>query len=290
MRKSRPAFLGGMLVVLIYLSGILFLVSSCTPSQDILIEDGQTQAASIEGWALLAEKDDYSDVPEEGDLPINYVNLDRLHGLLSESGWQEDNIHELREYDRQTLRQELVWLAENADEDDVVLFYISGHDSYIREGLEWESFIADDWGAIVSDKRLMIVDACRAASFMDVLDGDPQITIATVGRDELAWSGLPEEGLPIIGSVFVNYFVAAFDDLSADFDADGLVSVQEAAGFAELRQREYMHEVVFSVPGLIDLFHQHDYFPDEDPAYPHVIMDDGVGEAVFLDLGLNRIP
>jgi 7,8-dihydropterin-6-yl-methyl-4-(beta-D-ribofuranosyl)aminobenzene 5'-phosphate synthase len=90
--------------------------------------------------------------------------------------------------------------------------------------------------------------------------------------------------LPIIGGVFTHYFAAAFNDPDADTDGNDLVSVQEAALMAEDQQRAYMHEVVFAMPEFVKMYHDIGAFPDEDPAFPDVLMDDAIGEPLYLQL------
>ncbi len=240
--------------------------------------------SEIERWAVLAEKDDYSDIPGEQNLPVDYINVDQLKQLLLENGWDESHILDLREFSKDDIEQSLQWLAENADDVDTVLFYITGHDTYLNDFLEWGNLFPHRWAEIPSNSRILIVDTCRAATFTQLIDDDPRphISIAVVAEDEFAWSGLEEEGLPIIGSVFVHYFVAAFSDLRADADDNGMISVQEAVQMAEIEQRNYMHDVVFKVPELIDIYHQHGAYPDQDPDFPHVILDDAIGESVYL--------
>ena len=90
--------------------------------------------------------------------------------------------------------------------------------------------------------------------------------------------------MPIIGAVFTHYFTAALDNPDVDADGDGLVSVQEAVLTAEEQQRAYMHDVVLVVPEFVDMFHAEATAPEEDPDYPHVIMDDTIGEPLYLAL------
>ncbi|MBC8504278.1 MAG: SUMF1/EgtB/PvdO family nonheme iron enzyme [Chloroflexi bacterium] len=238
----------------------------------------------FERWAVLAEKDDYSDVPGEQGLPIDNINNEQMKNLLLNEGWEESHILDLREFNQNDIHQALVWLSENADENDIALFYITGHDSYLNDYLEWDNFFPQRWSEIPSNNRILIVDTCRAATFIQPIAEDPRphLSIAVAAEDELAWSGLEEEGLPIVGSVFVHYFVAALSDLQADSDADGFISVQEAARMAETEQRNYMHNVVFNVPEFLAIYHQNGAYPDQDPDFPHVIMDDAVGEPVYL--------
>ena len=78
------------------------------------------------------------------------------------------------------------------------------------------------------------------------------------------------------------------DAYNADTDGDGLVSVQEAALMAEELQRAYMHDVVLVVPEFLEMYHSIGVFPDEDPTFPDVILDDALGEPLYLDLDNYR--
>lgn len=239
----------------------------------------------VQGWAVLAEKDDYSDV-DMTDLLVDHIDIVQLRQALEEAGWDPDHIHELPEFDRDTLQDGLDWLEENGDENDVVFLYVAAHGSYLRDVLLWSDFFAAEWGQISSQRRLLVIDSCQAANYTDAVSADPapHLSIAAVAGDEYGWAGLEEEGLPIIGGVFTHYFAAAFSDPTADTDGDGFVSAQEAASLAETQQRAYMHDVVFAVPEFIAMYHEIGSYPDQDPDFPHVIVDDTIGEPLYLTL------
>ena len=209
-----------------------------------------------------------------------------MRQTLEDAGWAADQIHDVREFTRETLRDELNWLAEHADGDDIALLYVAAHGRYLRDMVAWNDFFAADWAAIPSSRRLLVIDSCQAANYTGAATGDPQpyVSIAAVAGDEYGWSGLEEEGLPIIGGVFTHYFAAAFEDPEADTDGDGFVSAQEAALMAEGQQRAYMHEVVFAVPEFVKMYHDGGTFPDEDPSFPDVVVDDAIGAPLYLAL------
>ena len=251
------------------------------------IPDNSSQGGDgvVQGWAVLAEKDNYDDVYMT-NLPVDYIGITQLHQLLLDSGWQETQVHEAREFDRESLIAELDWLAENADQDDLVFVYVAAHGSYLREVLRWSDFFGREWGEIPSHQQVLLIDSCQAEEFADAVanDSEPYLSIAAVASDEYGWSGLEEEGLPIIGGVFTHYFTLAFQDPEADTNRDEQVSAQEAALRAETQQRIYMHEVVFAVPEFLEDYHAAGIYPDQEPEFPHVVMKDTIGEPVFLEL------
>jgi hypothetical protein len=237
----------------------------------------------VEGWAVLAERDFYEEYGM-ADLPVDYVNMERVHTLLTRMGWDEDHILELREFDQENLRDALGWLADNAGEEDIAYLHVSAHGIFLHEVVHWTTFFPPYWAAIPSQRRVLTLNCCRGAIFTGAVNADarPHLSIAATGREEDGWAGLEEEGLPIIGEVFTYYYVEAFDTPGADSDGDGAVSVQEAAAYAEAEQRSYMHDVVFEVPEFEAAF-RNAGFPVDDPDYPHVVVDDTIGEPVFLD-------
>lgn len=245
----------------------------------------------VEGWAVLAERDKYE--PQfKPDLLVDYIDITRMRQVLDNSGWNPDHVHELREFNRGTLKVELDWLEENADENDVVLMYITAHGYYLRNGLGWGNFFAGEWEQIPSQRRLLIVDSSFAASFTNAVTSDPspQLSIAAVDENEHSWKGLEEENLPIIGGVFTYYFSTALNDPNADANGDGMVSVLEAALMAEEQQRAYFHDVVLVVPEFVDMLHTEAIAPERDPTYPHVIVDDAIGKPLFLTLNAYPQP
>lgn len=256
---------------------------SATPT--VTLPSRQAGDGVVNGWAVLAEKDNYDDV-KMTNLPIGYTNTLQLRQVLTEFGWQASRIRELREFDRSSLHQSLEWLAQNADADDMVLLYVAAHGKYMTDVVKWSDFIAADWAAVPSQKRVMVMDTCQAGGLTAALKGDarPYLSIAAVAQGELGWSGLEEEGLPIIGGVFTHYLAAAFSNPQADADGNGQVSVQEAARLAETQQRAYMHNVVLAVPEFLEGYHKLGSFPERDPDFPHMIVDDKMGQPVYLKL------
>lgn len=240
----------------------------------------------VEGWAVLVVKEDYRDVGMS-DLTTGFINLYQIRALLGYSGWRDDHILELRDdFGRGELREALVWLASNTDQNDVALLYILGHGSFLSDHLDWDGFFAEDWASVDSERRVLIVEACEAGAFTAEIKGDPgpYLSVAAVDADEFGWVGLWEEGLPVIGGVFSHYFVAAFSDPTVDTDEDGTVSVQEAALSAEGKQRAYLQDVVLAVPEFLEMYHELGALPEEDPDFPDVILDDALEEPLYLAL------
>lgn len=151
-------------------------------------------------YAVLAEKDSYSDVGMTS-LLVDYIDIKRLRGALEQMGWPAEQIHELKEFDQDSLKTELDWLEENSDANDLVFFYVTGHGTYLRHNINWNSFFPDEWAQIASHNRVLVVDSCSAAEFTNPIKADPNphLSLAAVDEDEYGWKGIKEEGLPIVG-------------------------------------------------------------------------------------------
>ena len=246
---------------------------------------------SVQGWAVLVAKEDYSDTGGT-DIETGFLNLYQLKAVLDYYGWQEDHILEIRDRVGITeMREALGWLAQVSDQDDVVFLFMQAHGSYVREELDWQAFFPNEWANIPSNRRVLVIDACQANEFTSATSGDnrPQLTIASSADDEFSWAGLWEEGKPIIGGVFSHYFISAFTDPTADIDVSGQISIQEAAYAAQQPLREYMHAQIFTVPEFLEGYHSYGVYPESDPNYPHVIVDDQLGEPIYLDLKVYQL-
>ena len=261
--------------------------SGATSEKQVLKSlDSPLDEQGVQGWAVLVAKEDYSDTGSV-NLETGFLNMYQMRALLDYYGWQDDHILEIRDnFGVDEIREALDWLEAVADQEDVVLFYIQGHSSFLREDLDWQSFFADEWEDILSQYRILVVEACQAAEFTEVTSNDPnsQVTIASVAANEIGWAGLWEEGMPIVGGVFSHYFIEAFTDPTADLDDDGIVSIQESASVAGNKQRKYMHENIFNVPEFLEQYHANGIYPQENPDFPSVVVTDAIGEPVFLDL------
>ena len=152
-------------------------------------------------WALLFAVGVYKNNPDQ-DRPSMLKAVEDFYNVLLDSPqWQEDNIHKVTASDatRSRLLQELVWLSKNADNEDMVIVYLTTHGSPLKdfegnyidlppkdeadgademlvmyEGFDiWHEFIWDDllnlYLSKINSKGLcLIVDSCYSGGFNDV--------------------------------------------------------------------------------------------------------------------------
>jgi len=199
-----------------------------------------------EGWAAILEMDEY---PEGwSDLPCGYADAQRWNATLRELGWQNHHMMVVTgELNRSVAQEAVSFLAGNSDENDVAFLFIFAHGEWFRSRLDWNSWFPALWMSIPSRNKLVVISCCSAAEFTEPLQDDPapHLSVAAVEKDELAWAGLPEEGLPIVGEVMSYYLAESLLNSSADTDSDGDVTVEEAFAHAAPRCRNYLANVVF---------------------------------------------
>lgn len=235
-----------------------------------------------EGWAVLMDMNEY---PGMSDIPTNHIDARKWNTTLHTLGWQSHHILIINgELNRSIGEWVLSFLSLNADENDVVLFFIFAHGNYITENMEWHSWFPILWSQLASQNKIVMVSACSAGSLIAPLSEDtsPHVNLGSARANEYAWAGLPQEGLPIIGEIFNHFFTAALLNSSADLNENGDVSVEEAFSFAAPQSRTYINDVVFPT------------FPDFEQlcnsSAPHPVIDDSYSGEFSLVVESGNAP
>jgi formylglycine-generating enzyme required for sulfatase activity len=253
------------------------------------------QAASgdgiVEGWAVLAAQEHYEGLSLAEDQEAGFGYLDKLENALVQAGWNTDHIRTIRdEVDRESVSEAVHWLAENADEDDLALFYYSGQSKYLDLYLRWHAFFPPLWAQVIG-LRVLVMDTCSGEYFARAVSGDRQggLAIGSADGGQCGWFGLIEDGTEITGPAFTNYFVATLEEPAADIDGDGWVSIQEATLYVDPMRRAYIQENIFPVePFRRRFFASWEDRSTEGLNYPSVWLRDQMGEPVILNLEAYR--
>jgi hypothetical protein len=217
----------------------------------------------VEGWAVLMETNDFPG--GYTDLPVNFVDVERVEAMLQYHGWQKSHILIKKDNITTQAVREGVEYLQRADENDIALFYIWSHGGYLRYDLTWNSLFPPLWDSIASEKRILIIDSCYAGSFLPE-SKRPYIGIGSVSPEELGWAGIPEENLPITGYVFTYFFCQSTRGISVE---EGFEKTIPQVG-------QYMQEVVY--PAFKEV-----YPPQYYPLYdPHPVLKDSYPGELFL--------
>jgi len=252
--------------------------------------DVKAGPSRVEGWAAILEMNEF---PEGwSDLPVEFIDSERMQTALFSLSWHSDHMYIMHDNLTVSVVQEAVeWLADNSDHDDVALLYIFTHGMWMRNVLLWNDWFPVEWEKLNTSKKILMADTCHAEEFTDSIKDEASlhISLACCSADEVAWAGLEEEGLPIIGSVWNYYFTEALCNSTADSDENGFVSVEEAFNFSTPLMQEYMSETVFTVPEFLESYHDIGIYPENYDVYPHPVIDDQYPEQLYLNLSYYEL-
>jgi len=234
-------------------------------------------------YAVILEQNDFPH--PYSPLAVDFLNSQKLEAFFQKAGIPEKNIYTRRNgVTQKGISNAFSWLNSRTSPSDTVFFYIFAHGFYIDEYLEWETGFTPLWLSIPAAKKILAVDACFGGRFIESItrtDADFGILIASCSSDELSWCGLEHEGLPVLGSSWLHFFLQAAEDHNSDTNKDGQISLQEAFlnGIGPLQ--DYMMNTVYSVPEFLKGIHQYGVFPELMEGYPN---------PVFISSGSGEIP
>ena len=152
-------------------------------------------ANGVEYWAVIAGVSDYAD-PSIPDLSYSDDDANDIYNsLLNYDNWEANNIMLLIDSDatKANIHGAIDWMKTNADDNDICLFFFSGHggwsedvppfdeydgwDEYIcpYDSTHWfEDNIRDDeldaWMTPIEAKKIVILDTCFAGGAYRVTD------------------------------------------------------------------------------------------------------------------------
>lgn len=199
------------------------------------------QGSESECWAVIIGVADYQYID---DLWYCDDNAQDLYEQLAPI-WGEDHVKLLvnSEATKANIEDAIChWLGPREDEDDVVLFFFSGHGlseylapydaltySYANDIRSGE---LDSWlDALDSNKVVVILETCHAGSFLNDLSGSGRVILAACEANEGAW-----EARALEHAVFFYWILDAFDNLErADTNGDYEISAEEIFCYASFR-------------------------------------------------------
>lgn len=149
----------------------------------------------IQYRAVLIGINDYPG--EDGDLPysVNEINSFRKT-LIDGKNWNEINIQTIlnNQATINNINSSINWLSENADENDVSIFYYSGHGSrdlnneylFVYDGVISDVEI-DEKLDNINGRVIVILDSCYSGGFVEDLKGYKRIVMAACGENNLTY-------------------------------------------------------------------------------------------------------
>ena len=223
---SKSLVLGVVILLLIvaFGAGNVYGINSLTriKQTQIIQKNHQTElmdhekTSDTEYWALLFAVGIYLNAPGQ-DRPSMLVAVENLYNVMLDSPqWKEDHIHKVTGSDclRPRLIKELNWLINNADEDDMVLVYLTTHgnrltdkngnpvdippkdeadgsdeilamyDGYVNKySYIWDDLLNYYLNKLKSKGLCLIVDSCYSGGFNDVSNEFTSSNSVTVSQE-----------------------------------------------------------------------------------------------------------
>ena len=234
----------------------------------------------IEYWGVIIGISNYNG--QKNDLPVSSTHLKKLYTtLLTSSNWEEDHIQLLLNEDahQENILAALDWLANQSDENDIVLFSFQGHGSSIEDDNEdeidgydegivaWEGIdglIIDDvldskFDMISHNGLFLIFHSCLSGGLLDIKQKPSQYTkslqtdITDINRVILVSS--QDQGLALAFPSITRqlaYGLQGPADLQNNGNTgNGIITAEEAATFAQNRINTIILGLVLLFPPAI---------------------------------------
>jgi hypothetical protein len=237
MQKTLKHFLIALLVSAFALALLLMPVQAPPPAY--------AQGDGVEFWAVIAGVSDYMEL---NDLDFCHSDAEDLAAELGPV-WGEDHIQLLTNADatQGNIASAITdWLAPREDDNDVVLFFFSGHggrnilcpydsliDSYANDIYTYD---LNSWLEVLdSPNIIVIIDTCMSGSFVREAAGSGWVVMSACAANEEA-----QEDHGLRHGVFAYYILEAFREFeTADANGDYELSIEEIFNYAQPRTTEY---------------------------------------------------
>ena len=226
------------------------------------------------GWAVLMEHNSFHG--RYPDLPVGYINSTRMLTALVRHGWPADHILLMRDArSPKALSDAVSWLASHARPGEIAVFYVASEYQYLERDLGWNRVFPRLWQTIPTSHRVLIAETCYAERFTDAASSVSGLGLPAVGRQELDWWGVRDQGGLIRGGTFTFFLAGA---LAAQPDGAPL-DFSEAFTHAVAGAQEYLRTMIARTSGALDAFHAQGSFPERQATFPNPRLVQGVDNA-----------
>ncbi len=218
--------------------------------------DSNTETDASEGWVLIIGAYDYQGF--QNDLTGPAYDTQLVSEIFTDYySVSEDNIHILSggsSVSYEAISVEFAWLAENADSNDYVVIYYSGHGSsgdsetvddneslYLPDSSSVYQSDIEGWlNTINTDTdKVLILDSCYSGGLLDIANNvSNTAVIASTSYNMTAWDAVesyyPQGNRFRGGGVFATWLNYGIMSGNADSDDNGYVTLLEAFNYADL--------------------------------------------------------
>ncbi len=194
-------------------------------------------------WVLLIGIEDYSSFPSATNLDYCIDDVSIFSELFN-TGYNVPNsqIHRLLDSNATITNfdDQIEWLGSNADSNDAIIIYFSGHGGQVNDtnGDEvdgkdefialYDTLLIDDalkarFNQILSGQFMIFMDSCNSGGFLEEIAGTNRLVISSCDEDEFSY-----ENSQLGHGVFSYFLQLSLRDISNDLNNNGIVSFYEA--------------------------------------------------------------
>jgi hypothetical protein len=176
---------------------IIFFVTLVVLVTSFILPSIPAQAVDTpEYWGVIVGITDYQSI---NDTHYGAENAREIYDIFGPA-WGEDHTRMLTDSEarKADILDAIVWMADNADADDTVLFDFSGHGSsggYIcpyDSAAPYSSLISSAelvsaFQQVKANKIVIILDSCYSGAFRNALSGLDRVLLLATRPDEVGW-------------------------------------------------------------------------------------------------------
>jgi len=217
-------------------------------------------------WALLVGISDYSDVCSYGDLSWCHKDVADMYNLLTSNGWTPSHIKVLvnSSATAANIIAGIAWLK-SVSAKGMALFYFSGHGSFFADkwsvpdkdepqdqclvpydgdtsaykNLLFDDSLKEYFSGFKAAQTVIMLDCCYAGGIIDECGVDGRLIMAACKSNEMSYEGGNRGAtIPIQNGVYTYVVLQAMSG-AGDANGDGVVSLDEAACYAEIHSRDW---------------------------------------------------
>ena len=200
---------------------------------------GEEPDGVVNRWVVIIGINDYEDPGT--DLWFSVEDAQDMKNVLISHGWKSDHIKILlnSEATGSNIRSAIRWMDSKEDEDDIVLFFFSGHGFYGNSiavypwNLFYMSRLDENMDKLGSKNMVLIFNSCFSGGFKNYLAQSGRVILMSSKSNEHSYMSLQ-----LKNGFFIYFLLEGFAG-SADSNHDGWVSAEEAFDYAAPKTSSY---------------------------------------------------
>ena len=284
----------------------LSIVSTYATGYDVLKTDVNSSEDSTEFYAVIVTADSFQNYEPPMEMKYGKETAYEIYNtLLQSQNWKKDHIQLLvnQNATKNAINNSITcWLNQQADNNDVVLFYVVAHGGPLRlldekgsmvilpydgnfssgEGLITDTEFDVWFSHLTSDHIVFIVESCYAGG-MKTVSQKGRVVITSSSK---LFFSLAEEDEYLKLGIFSYYMLQAMTP-DGDVNKDGWVSAEEAFTFA--RWKTCFHALQYCLQkSKTDPYYLSLFLKGQIPQFPQIYDTDSEEIQLFHTLSTTR--